>query len=175
MTNLGLTPLIRMGFKQLRWWILASVLYSAPVWAIEVGQTLSLGAIQLIDGSVVSADEWSKRPTIVQVWATWCPYCKGQNKNLHKLQEQLSPHAINILTISVDKNKELVDKYMAQNKYRFPVAMMTPALKEAIGKRKGIPELYVLDRLGRVIQKDYGQMLDEDFMELARYAKPAKP
>jgi hypothetical protein len=48
---------------------------------------------------------------------------------------------------------------------------MDAKLSAAIGKRRGVPELYILDRQGRVIQKDYGLMVDADFFELAKYSK----
>lgn len=49
--------------------------------------------------------------------------------------------------------------------------MMDARLSAAIGKRRGVPELYVLDKNGRVIQKYFGQMVDVDFFDLVRYSK----
>jgi hypothetical protein len=49
--------------------------------------------------------------------------------------------------------------------------MMTPELSKAIGKRRGIPELYVIDPAGKIVQKDYGEMIDLDIFDLAAYAK----
>jgi hypothetical protein len=49
--------------------------------------------------------------------------------------------------------------------------MMTPALDKAIGKRKGVPELYVVDPSGKVVQKDWGEMIDLDVYDLADYTK----
>mgnify|MGYP003347462312 FL=1 len=108
---------------------------------------------------------------LVQVWATWCPYCRAQNKTLQKLQDSVSAQQLNFLTISIDKNQEVVEKYMTDNRYHFPVAMMTPALKDAIGKRKGVPELYVIDPNDQVVFKAYGQLFDEDILELKRFAR----
>jgi hypothetical protein len=75
------------------------------------------------------------------------------------------------LTLSIDKQESLVVNYMNKNNYDFPVAMMTPQLSQAIGKRRGVPELYILDKRGVVIQKDYGLMIDLDFFELSKYAQ----
>jgi hypothetical protein len=63
---------------------------------------------------------------------------------------------------------------MEKNQYSFPVVMMTPELSKAIGKRRGVPELYVINPQGRVIQKDYGLMVDLDFFDLARHATKAE-
>jgi hypothetical protein len=37
-----------------------------------------------------------------------------------------------------------------------------------------VPEVYVLNPQGKVVQKDYGLMVDLDFFELARYAEKQK-
>jgi hypothetical protein len=75
------------------------------------------------------------------------------------------------MTISVDRRVESVKDYMERNQYTFPVVMMTPELLKAIGKRRGVPEIYVINSQGRVIQKDYGLMVDLDLFDLARHAK----
>jgi hypothetical protein len=50
--------------------------------------------------------------------------------------------------------------------------MDTPALRAALGKRKGLPELYVIDAGGKVVQKEVGEMLEEEVAALAKYARP---
>jgi hypothetical protein len=47
-------------------------------------------------------------------------------------------------------------------------------MAKRIGKRRGIPELYVIDPAGIVVQKDFGQMVDADVADLARYSKPSR-
>jgi hypothetical protein len=60
---------------------------------------------------------------------------------------------------------------MERNQYTFPVVMMTPELTKAIGRMRGVPELYVVNPQGQVIQKDYGLMVELDLFDLARHAK----
>ena len=151
-------------------------LLSSQANAIEVGDRLSLGQIQSIQGETFTPEHWDKRNTVVQVWATWCSYCRTQNKYLQQLRQKLPAEQLNIITISIDRRVESVTDYMEKNQYTFPVVMMTPELSKAIGKRRGVPEVYVINPQGRVIQKDYGLMVDLDFFDLARYAtKSEKP
>jgi thiol-disulfide isomerase/thioredoxin len=139
--------------------------------AIEVGDRLLLGQVQSIQGETFTPEHWTKRNTIVQVWATWCSYCRAQNKYLQQLRQKVPADQLNIVTISIDRRAESAKDYMQKNQYSFPVVMMTPELSKAIGKRKGVPELYVINPQGQVIQKDFGLMVDLDFFDLARYAK----
>ena len=144
---------------------------SSQATAIEVGDQLPLGQIQSIQGETFTPEQWAKRNTVVQVWATWCSYCRTQNKYLQQLRQKVPAEQLNIVTISIDRRAESAKDYMEKNQYTFPVVMMTPELSKAIGKRRGVPELYVINPQGRVIQKDYGLMVDLDFFDLARYAK----
>lgn len=157
---------------------MAFTLLSSQAHAIEVGDRLPLGQIQSIQGETFTPEHWTKRNTIVQVWATWCSYCRTQNKYMQQLRQKVPAEQLNIVTISIDRRAESVKDYMEKNQYSFPVVMMTPELSKAIGKRRGVPELYVINPQGRVIQKDYGLMVDLDFLDLARHAtkaeKPAK-
>jgi thiol-disulfide isomerase/thioredoxin len=146
-------------------------LFSSQANAIEVGDHLPLGQIQSIQGETFTPEQWTKRNTVVQVWATWCSYCRTQNKYLQQLRQKVPAEQLNIVTISIDRRAESAKDYMEKNQYTFPVVMMTPELSKAIGKRRGVPEVYVINPQGRVIQKDYGLMVDLDFFDLARYAK----
>jgi thiol-disulfide isomerase/thioredoxin len=139
--------------------------------AIEVGDYLPLGQIQSIQGESFGPDQWSKRNTIVQVWATWCSYCRTQNKYLEQLRQKVPAEQLNIVTISIDRRVETVIDYMEKNQYTFSVVMITPELAKAIGRRRGVPELYVVNPQGRVIQKDFGLMVELDLFDLARHAK----
>lgn len=141
--------------------------------AIEVGDTLIIDNLQTIDGQTITKEDLAGKHTIVQVWATWCPYCHRQNINLIELVKRTEGMPMQVIGLSIDRKPEAVPKYVEKHGLNFPVAMMTPDLERAIGKRQGIPELYVVDPSGKVIQKDYGEMIDLDVWDLMDFVKPA--
>ena len=144
-----------------------------PAAAIEVGQPLRLTALETLNGKHLTEGDFTGRYVIVQVWASWCPYCRAQNINLQALYDKTRDTALRIVTLAVDKDPENTRAYIDENEVTVPVAMMTPEMASRIGKRRGIPELYVVDPSGIVVQKDYGQMVDADFAELIRYSRPS--
>ncbi|MEN9341305.1 MAG: thiol-disulfide isomerase-like protein [Pseudomonadota bacterium] len=167
----GLLKFFSKTVKQIMLLGMLFTLLLSQAHAIEVGDYLPLGQIQSIQGETFTPEYWAKRNTIVQVWATWCSYCRTQNKYIQQLRQKIPADQLNIVTISIDRRVEPVKDYIERNQYTFPVVMMTPELAKAIGKRRGVPELYVVNPQGRVIQKDFGLMVDLDLMDLARYAK----
>jgi hypothetical protein len=60
---------------------------------------------------------------------------------------------------------------MAKHKYTFPAAMATVESEKWFGPREGLPELYVVDRDGRVVFKEAKEMFAEDVQALARFAR----
>jgi thiol-disulfide isomerase/thioredoxin len=167
----GLLKFFSKTVKQIMLLGMLFTLLLSQAHAIEVGDYLPLGQIQSIQGETFTPEHWAKRNTIVQVWATWCSYCRTQNKYIQQLRQKIPTDQLNIVTISIDRRVEPVKDYIERNQYTFPVVMMTPELAKAIGKRRGVLELYVVNPQGRVIQKDFGLMVDLDLMDLARYAK----
>lgn len=139
--------------------------------ALEVGDTVRLPDVQLLDGRTVPASRWAGKPVVVEVWASWCPFCALQNPRLQKLHDATRGTPLQVLTISIDKDPREAAAYMKTRGYTFPAAMDSAALRQAIGPRKGLPELYVIDARGKVVQKEVGEMLEDDVAALARHAR----
>lgn len=139
--------------------------------ALDVGDTLKIDSLVTIDGQTLASNELEGKYLVVQVWATWCPFCHRQNMNLIELTKQTANQDLKIIALSIDKDPADVVSYAKSHDINFTLAMMTPELDKAIGKRRGIPELYVLDPSGKVLKKGYGQMVDLDIFDLAEYGR----
>ena len=139
--------------------------------AIEIGQTLPFEKVQTLDGAYFEIPKNNTKNTLIQLWASWCPFCKRQNNYLESFSKRITPGSINIVTISIDKTSTIAKEYMRQNHYSFPAAMMTPELNQAIGKIRGVPVLLILDANNKLIYKEIGEIFEEDYAELIKYAR----
>ncbi len=153
--------------------LLAAILLLASMAAaaLEVGDTVHLPAVRLLDGRTVPAGAFAGKPVVVEFWASWCPFCALQNPRLQALYDRTRGTPLQVLAVSIDRQSADAAAYLKARRYTFPAAMDSPALREAFGPRKGLPELYVLDGNGRVLQKEVGEMLEDDVAALADYAK----
>ena len=148
-----------------------SMMAPSAVMAIEIGQTLSFEKIQTLDGAYFEIPKNNTKNTLIQLWASWCPFCKRQNNYLESFSRRIPPESMNIVTISIDKTPTIANEYMKQNHYSFPAAMMTPELNKAIGKIRGVPVLFILDAKNKLIYKEIGEVFEEDYVELIKYAR----
>jgi len=148
-----------------------SITMPSQVFALEIGQTLPFERVQTLDGAYFEIPTNNTKNTLIQLWASWCPFCKRQNNYLEGFSKRIPPGSMNIVTISIDKTPAIAKEYMRQNHYSFPAAMMTPELNQAIGKIRGVPVLLILDAKNKLIYKEIGEVFEEDYIELIKYAK----
>ena len=139
--------------------------------AVEVGQTIRVSGLTSFSGQTITAEQLAGKYLIIQIWASWCPYCHKQNINLQKLAPQLSPDKAVIVALSVDRDEFSAKNYAEEHAWPFLTAMMTPEWSATLGKRRGIPELYVVNPQGKVVRKDFGLMVDADLFELKKYGQ----
>ncbi|MFJ2995288.1 TlpA family protein disulfide reductase [Pandoraea sp. NPDC087047] len=157
--------------RVLGWWLSAALTCaSVPVHAVEVGDTVTLPSLTLLDGKTLPASAFKDRTVIVEYWASWCPFCAQQNPHVQKLFEATRGKPIQIVTLSIDKKPQEAIDYLKAHGYTFPAGMETDAWQAALGKRRGLPELYVIGRNGKVLRKEVGEMFGEDVAALADYA-----
>ncbi len=128
--------------------------------------------IALLDGGTLAARDLARKHVVVELWASWCPFCARQNPHLQKLHEATRGSELQVLTFTIDQKPADAAAYMKKHGYTFPVAVATPAVTTWFGKRRSLPELYVVAPGGRIVQREEGEMFPEDVAALARYAKP---
>ncbi len=144
---------------------------SAGDGAAALPKAVDWPAVPLLDGSVIEPADWMGRVSLLEFWATWCPFCQRQNAHLSKLHRSLREQGLRVLAVSVDGDADKVGRYMQGNGYGFPVALDSASgLRARITTRKVIPLTCVIDRRGRLAQVVPGEMFEEDLFDLARHA-----
>ena len=76
------------------------------------------------------------------------------------------------MTFSIDQDPAAARAYVARYGYTFPAAMADAEVVRTFGARRGLPLLYVVGADARVVRFEAGEMLEEDLLALARYARP---
>ena len=128
--------------------------------------------VTLLDGTTLAARDLARKHVVVEVWASWCPFCARQNPHLQKLHETTRGSDLQILAFTIDQKPADAVAYMKKHGYTFPAAASTPQVEAWFGKRRSLPELYVVAPGGRIVQREQGEMFPEDVAALARYARP---
>jgi thiol-disulfide isomerase/thioredoxin len=89
------------------------------------------------------------KSVLVNLWATWCGPCNAELPHLEELYKKVKDRAdVQILTFNLDEDLGLVEPYMKDKGYTFPVL---PAYSLVMGMLDGfgIPQNWIVDPQGK--------------------------
>lgn len=137
--------------------------------AAKVGDRVDWRDVTLLDGTTLPASLLEiGPPVVVEIWASWCPFCKRQNPHLQALAER-HRGTLTVLALSIDKDPDKARAYLKEHGYSFAAAIAGADTERWFGKREGLPEIYVVDG-GRIVFREIGEMFPEDVAALGRFA-----
>ncbi len=158
-----------------RWALLGALgLFSSVVQAQavgELGSTVQWRDVQLLDGRKLRAQELRDSAVVVQIWASWCPFCAAQNPHLQTLHDRHKTNGLTVLAFSIDQKEQAAKDYLVKHGYTFNVAMRSTDVDQWFGRKRAVPETYVVDPSGKIVFVQRGEMFPEDIAALARFAK----
>lgn len=111
-------------------------------------------------GSAVELRELTGRPTIMNLWASWCGPCREE---MPMLQEAFEDHGDTVRFLGVDTRDTAAAalSFLSDSGVGYPqVADVDAALLEDLGV-PGLPITLAVDSAGRIVTTQIGQMTPE--------------
>jgi thiol-disulfide isomerase/thioredoxin len=136
-----------------------------------LGTRIDIPDVVLLDGTRVAASYWRGKVVVVELWASWCPFCARQNPLLDRLHRQHAAQGLEVLGLSIDRKPDDAVKYLREHGYVFRAALFDARWQAAIGRPKQIPAVWVIGRDGRLAFFEEREMFAEDVAELARFLR----
>lgn len=135
----------------------------------KLGDRITPPALTLLDGSSVDWSALSGKVVVLEFWGSWCPFCARQNPVLDRFYREHQTRGLEVITISLDKTKDAAIAYMKKGGYAFKAGMATAAWDGIYKQRKGLPQLFVIDRTGRLVMIEIRELMEEDIRDIARF------
>lgn len=122
--------------------------------AAEPGQKAPSFNMSSLEGQKVALSDYKGKPVLVMFWATASPQSKKALPGVEKVYQDLKKDGVGVVGISLDSNKQPVEKFVKDNSITFPVLFgYQEAFKSAIeysGGKIGLPAIFVVDKNGVV-------------------------
>jgi peroxiredoxin len=131
---------------------------------LQVGDTApSYEASRLAIGEPSAEKMWnlraSARPTVVNIWATWCTACREEMADLQALHGEYASRGVDIVGVSVDRGpSDRVQRFVRGEGLTFPIVHDADGRIESAFGVVGVPETVLIDGAGRVRWKTTGNV-----------------
>ena len=130
------------------------------------GAATGLPSAELLDlnGSRVKLSDFSGKPLLINLWATWCGPCRYEIPMLNDFHKKYSDAGLVILGVSTDEDgAPLVKDFLKEIPIHYPNFLKTPGLEEKFGGVWALPTSYFFDRSGKQTDKIIGVQTHEYF------------
>lgn len=106
-----------------------------------------------LDGSgALTLASFRGRPVIVNFWASWCAPCKSEAPALERTWQEYRKRGLVVLGVDYTDASSDARHFVAKRKLTFPIVRDSNGLIGSAYRLTGVPETFVLDRRGRLVQ-----------------------
>jgi peroxiredoxin len=127
---------------------------------LHVGTVVPAYAIASLTGDTVRMGPGEK-PTVLNVWATWCTSCREEMAALDSLNREFGPRGARVVGVSVDEGStNLVRRFTESNHLGFTIAHDQPGDIQRTYSVVGVPTTFLIGRDGRLLWMHTGNIVD---------------
>lgn len=133
---------------------------------VQQGSRLPDYPVRTLAGDTLSLASLAGQPTVLNVWATWCPPCVREMPALQRVHEELGPRGVRVVAVSVDSEPGMINawgrpggnvrEFVERLGLTFEILWDPSGDLETAYSLPGLPTTFLLDRRGQVVQKIVG-------------------
>jgi cytochrome c biogenesis protein CcmG/thiol:disulfide interchange protein DsbE len=97
------------------------------------------------------------KAVVLNFWATWCEPCKVEMPWLVDLQKKYGSEGLQIVGVAMDDTDEkTISDFAHKMGVNYPILKGTEKVADLYGGIQGLPELFFIDRSGKILEHDLG-------------------
>ena len=154
-TLLWLAPVfVLVAILAFGWWTRPA---PEPDLGPRVGQPLADFILPDMNGEPVHLAALRGKVVFINLWTTWCPPCIEEMPTIQRLYEELHPKGLVVLAINMDAlGRQTVEPFLDRRRLTFPILLDPESRTERLYRTAGIPESFIVDKAGLLVEKIVG-------------------
>ncbi len=100
------------------------------------------------------SDLRGKKAVFLNFWASWCPSCQEEMPTMEKLYQEFKPRGLEIVAVSIDREKADVAKFMITHGVTFRALLDRDGKVARKYRVTAIPTHYFIDKNGVVRSRE---------------------
>ena len=102
-----------------------------------------------LDGTTFKMSDFRGKVVLINLWATWCTFCKKEMPDLVQLNEEFKDRGVEFVGLNVDNEKlPEVEKFVNEFQVTYRIGWTNEDVYDVLSQ-KGIPSTYIITRDGR--------------------------
>jgi peroxiredoxin len=110
-------------------------------------------------GDTLSVADFQGQVLMLNIWATWCAPCQSEMPGLQRLADRFADSGLRVVGVSIDApgSDGAVRRFVNDHGIRFAIARDPGQRVTRVFSTIGVPETFLFDRHGRLVQRWIGE------------------
>lgn len=104
-------------------------------------------------GRTISPQAFPGKVLVLNFWASWCPPCIEEAPSLNAFADRMEPKGVTVLGVSIDRNEASYQKFLKKYGVTYDTSDDPEADVSTSYGTFQIPETYIIDKSGKVVEK----------------------
>lgn len=158
--------------RHFKLFIFLCLVLSAPAQAIETGSTVPPLAITTFDGKQLNTADVRGEVVILNIWASWCSYCREEMPALETYYRRHKNQGLRIVAVTIDDESAEAKAREIIKPYSFTGGVGRLSSLAPLGNLSRLPLTFVIDRKG-ILRKNGFE--GDPKIDLAKLEKEVTP
>lgn len=118
--------------------------------AVESGEPMPRFRARSMDGKTFDNESTKGKVVLIQLWTTWCGYCRREQPALDKLAKEFADQGLIVLAVNAGEAKRKVTDYLASSPREVNVVLMQDTNLAALFPTQTFPKYVLVARTGKI-------------------------
>jgi len=137
---------------------------------IDARQPMPVFRATTLDGQKYSNESVKGKVVLLQFWATWCRYCRGDQDAVDTVAREFADRGLLVLAVDAGESKRTVKQYLANSPRAVPIVLMENTNLAAMFAAKSYPLYVLIDADGKIAGELHGAGGERALRNLLRKA-----